>query len=243
MSRYYIRLDDAAPQWNRDNWHYIEQILSKYKIKPLIGLIPNCKDPKMNHLIDDSFWDTMKIWHAKGYELALHGYDHVYITKESGINPVNCKSEFAGVDLDIQCYKIRQGINILSEHGIHPRVFFAPSHTYDINTLKALEMESKIRIISDTFASKPYKFNNFIFIPVQSGRCRYLPFSTITYCLHPNSMNDNQFKELERFIKSNYQNFENYNLLIDQIKINSSMSIIDKICSCLYYKYRKLIMH
>ena len=66
------------------------------------------------------------------------------------------KLEFAGVPLGIQRQKIRDGVQIFREHGIEPDVFFAPSHTMDLNTIEALKEESKIRIISDTIADRPY---------------------------------------------------------------------------------------
>lgn len=38
----------------------------------------------------------------KGWIIALHGYEHVFETTSGGINPVNNKSEFAGVNLEKQ---------------------------------------------------------------------------------------------------------------------------------------------
>ena len=124
----------------------------------------------------------------KGWELALHGCYHKYTTKEGGINPVNQRSEFAGVPLDKQKEMIRHGVDVLKGHDIEPKVFFAPSHTFDENTLVALKEESDIRIISDTIANDVYFENNFYFIPQQSGRVRKLDV-------------------LERFLKKNAESF------------------------------------
>jgi len=57
----------------------------------------------------------------------------------------------------VQKQKIRDGYAILKEYGLTPKYFFAPSHTFDENTLVALKECSDIRIISDTIATKPYK--------------------------------------------------------------------------------------
>lgn len=93
----------------------------------------------------------------KGWIIALHGYNHVYSTNEGGINPVNKRSEFAGISLEQQKKKIRSGVKIFRENGHDPQVFFAPSHTFDENTIKALKEESNIRIISDTIANRTYQ--------------------------------------------------------------------------------------
>ena len=126
---------------------------------------------------------------------------HVFETEEGGINPVNKRSEFAGVTLERQREKIRSGVEVLRSHGIDPKVFFAPAHTFDMNTLEALRTESSIRIISDTIADRPYRRGDFTFIPQQSGHVRKLPFNTVTFCYHPNTMKDKDFEALDLFIR------------------------------------------
>ena len=133
----------------------------------------------------------------------MHGYEHRYVTTDGGINPVNKRSEFAGLPYEDQAEKIRNGYKILVEHDIKPDIFFAPSHTFDKNTLKAIKSETPIRIISDTVAWDVYKDGDFWFIPQQSGSVRKLPFKTVTFCYHPNTMNDNAFKDLESFLIEN----------------------------------------
>ena len=65
----------------------------------------------------------------------------MYDSTDGGINPVQNKSEFAGHPLEVQKKKIRQGIAVFRQHGIEPSVFFAPSHTFDHNTLEALKQD------------------------------------------------------------------------------------------------------
>lgn len=76
---------------------------------------------------------------------------------------------------------IQHGVDVLKGHDIKPKVFFAPSHIFDENTLVALKEESDIRIISDTIANDVYFENDFYFIPKQSGRVRKLPFKVCTF--------------------------------------------------------------
>ena len=42
---YCIRLDDACPQMNAEKWARIERILDKYKVRPIVGVIPENRDP------------------------------------------------------------------------------------------------------------------------------------------------------------------------------------------------------
>ena len=44
MKQYLIRLDDACPTMNFSRWRVIEEILDKYHIAPLVGIVPSCED-------------------------------------------------------------------------------------------------------------------------------------------------------------------------------------------------------
>lgn len=235
MKKYYIRLDDASEYRDVEKWNRIEELFDKYGIKPLVGIIPENKDPKLTvYEKDDNFWQRVQSWKDKGWELALHGYDHVYVTEDGGINPVNRRSEFAGVPLETQKEKIKKGVAILKEKGVEPKVFFAPSHTFDENTLIALKEESDIRIISDTVATKSYTKYGFTFVPQQSGKVRNLPFNTVTFCYHPNVMTEFSFVELENFIQKNVKSFKPFSVDITERKL----SLIDKFLSKLYFLRR-----
>ncbi|MDP4121248.1 MAG: DUF2334 domain-containing protein, partial [Bacillota bacterium] len=80
MSRQYlIRLDDAAPNMNHENWDRIEKLLLQYNICPLIGVIPNNKDEQLlKYPYDEKFWDKVEKWISYGWVIAMHGYNHVY---------------------------------------------------------------------------------------------------------------------------------------------------------------------
>ena len=90
--RYIIRLDDASEKRNVESWTRMENLLDKYSLKPLVGIIPNCEDEEMaEYSVDTDFWDRVLSWQKKGWTLALHGYNHVYTTECGGINPVNLR--------------------------------------------------------------------------------------------------------------------------------------------------------
>lgn len=236
MSKYIMRLDDAALKMNIENWNKMERLLDEYRIKPLVGVIPKCEDSKMmKYQQDDSFWDKVHLWEEKGWIIAMHGYNHVYCTEEGGINPVNKESEFAGVSLDEQKKKIRLGIEIFRNHQIEPKVFFSPSHTFDENTIEALKEESSIRIISDTIANKPYQRNGITFVPQQSGQVRKLPFQVTTFCYHPNVMEQQDFYILEKFLNQNANHF----VIFPLEESHRKMSVYDILLKKIYFERRR----
>ena len=236
MSRYIIRLDDACEKMHVANWRRMEELLDRYSVRPLVGIIPHCEDPAMDgYAWDESFWAKTKSWQDKGWQLALHGYNHVYSTECGGINPIQKRSEFAGEPLDVQKAKIAAGIEILRSHGLEPKVFFAPSHTFDENTLKALSSESSIRIISDTPANAPYCKGGFTFVPQQSGHVRKLPLKLVTFCYHPNTMNDSDFSALEAFLSENSELFTDF----PAVECRRKRSLFDIALEKIYFARRK----
>ena len=240
--QYLIRLDDACPTMNSSKWNRIEDILDNSGIKPMVGIIPHNEDSKQVINPEDVyFWNKVKAWEKKGWAIALHGYNHCYSSYEGlkGLNPMWKRSEFAGLPLSEQCDKIQKGVSIMREHGINPMYFFAPSHTYDDNTLMALRDKSDIRIISDTIATRPYKYKDFVFIPQFSGQCREMRMKGLyTFCLHPNSMNDEAFKKTDLFLKGHRKEFIAFGDV--DIDIVSKKSLYDSILSWGYFTVRRI---
>lgn len=235
MSNYILRLDDACEKRNRTNWDKMEELLDSYEIKPLVGIIPRCEDPMMEEYeFDEFFWERVSKWSAKGWTIALHGYNHVYSTDDAGINPVHARSEFAGESIEVQMKKIEDGVGTFRSHGIDPMVFFAPSHTFDDHTIIALKSRSNIKFISDTVANKPYAMNGITFVPQQSGRVRPLPFSVVTFCYHPNTMTENMFDELEQFLKKRKKKFISFPMKETERKKN----LLDRILEKMYFTIR-----
>lgn len=234
---YLMRLDDASEYMDIEKWTRMETLLDKYEIKPIYGIIPDNQDVELLKSGKvDGFWSLMRNWQEKGWTPALHGYNHIFETNEGGINPVNKKSEFAGVELNRQKEKIRNGCEILKKNGIDAHIFFAPAHTFDKNTLTAIKEESSIRIISDTIANDIYYKDDFFFIPQQSGYCRKLPFKTVTFCYHPNIMQDDDFYSLEIFLKKEMNNFSCFK---DINFSKRAFGIKDTILNKLYFARRK----
>ena len=237
MKKFILRLDDACETMDRKKWKKMEELLDKYNIQPLVGVVPHNED---DNLIIDSydakFWKNIKNWQNKKWSIALHGYNHVYISNDAGINPVHKRSEFAGVSYAIQKEKIEKGYQVFLKNGIKPKIFIAPSHTFDINTLEILKKETDINIVSDTIANDLYYCNGFYFIPQQMGKVRNLPLKIITFCYHPNIMTNNDFIILEKFLQKYKKKFICVNdLTMKKRKLN----LYDKILRYIYFKVRR----
>lgn len=241
-TRYLIRLDDACPTMDHKKWQQVENILDKFGVRPMVGVIPHNENP--HEAIDEpnpDFWGKVHSWRDKKWSIAMHGYNHSYISNDGmkGLNPMWARSEFAGLPLVEQKKKIKRGVSIMRENDINPKYFFAPSHTFDSNTIRALEQESDIRIISDCVGCYPYKKGNFVFIPVLGGHCekRYLP-GLWTFCLHPNTMNDNNIRSLELFLEKEHSHFMSFgDINFETVK---QKGLFSKILSFLYFSSRKL---
>ena len=238
--QYLIRLDDACEKMDVQRWRRMEDLLDKYSVKPMVGIIPHCEDEMMAQYPEDAaFWAKAQAWVDKGWTIALHGYNHVYSSTCAGINPLWNRSEFAGLPLDEQKEKIRFGVAIMKDHGIKPKFFFAPSHTFDENTLVALKEESDIRMISDTIALKPYRRSDFIFLPQIGGHCVKMPLPGVyTFCFHPNTMDDKAFAALESFLKAHRSEFIGFED-IDLTKVRKK-DLMSKMVEWGYFMMRKI---
>ena len=216
--KYVVRLDDACPYMDRNKWTIVEKILDKYEIKPIVAVVPENKDPKLiKDSYDKNFWRKVRNWQNKGWYIAMHGYNHLYISKNSGFLPFSNKSEFAGLPYEEQAKKIQAGWKIFQDEGIECKIWVAPSHTFDLNTLKALKELTTIDTISDGIGLFPFKKYGFKWIPVQMWRFRKLPLGVWTICLHPNEMSEEDFKKMDEFLKREKKHF----ILLEELKYKS----------------------
>lgn len=237
--QYLIRLDDACPTHNSERWARVETILDRYKIRPLVGIVPDNTDPKLIcKEPDKEFWDKARAWQRKGWTIALHGLNHAYHKCQGGLNPLWDDSEFVGHDYDTQLRMLQKGVGILRNEGLRVEYFFAPSHTFDLNTVRALR-EIGINRISDTIAMKPYTAFDAVFIPQIGGRCRRMPLHGIyTFCLHPNTMTEDAFARLETFLADNADSFTSFDRL--SLYRPKGLSPADRLFRLIYFLRRRL---
>ncbi|MCR4904151.1 MAG: DUF2334 domain-containing protein [Butyrivibrio sp.] len=202
-----IRMDDITPGMDWGKFNRFKKLLDENGIKPLIGVVPDCRDEKL--AIDkkrEDFWQLLSEWKEDGWVIALHGLNHLYTTKCGGMLPLNRQSEFAGLSYDKQYEMIKKGKEILKEKGISTDIFMAPSHSYDDNTLKALR-DNGFTKLTDGFGYKPYLWKDITFFPISVNKKSVLKSDKdgiVTFVVHTNTMTDAEFnfyKDL--FIKSN----------------------------------------
>jgi predicted deacetylase len=200
-AKYLIRLDDACTTMQREAWDFLGDALEALDIRPIVGVVPDNQDPELIHTVSDAdFWDRVRGWNNKGWSIALHGLHHTYhpiIQDELSLLPCHSKSEFVGLPLEQQRLMIRGAWQRFVTEGVRPICFMAPSHTFDLNTLIALETETDIRVIADGYSFSPFRDKGFIWIPQQLWHFRSMPFGVWSICLHPNTMSRHQ---LETFI-------------------------------------------
>ena len=208
-AKYIFRLDDICPYMNYKNFIRIRDIFIKNNIKPIIGVIPYCKDSKLkkqsqgNFIEEDKFWEEIKnLQDDNGWEIAQHGYDHVYITEDSGIFKTNKRSEFAGVTYEVQVEKIDKGKKLLESKGLIVKAFMAPAHSLDLNTINELKGNG-IFVVTDGISAYPYVKNDVLFVPQISSWPKIKKNGVDTVCFHINSWTDEMFERLEHFLLNN----------------------------------------
>jgi hypothetical protein len=210
-AKYIIRLDDASEYMDYQKWDPYFKLFDKYKIKPIIAVIPQNKDTKLiNNTPNYLFWDLVRSWENKGYCIAMHGFDHVYLNTQSGLLKINPFSEFAGIPFNQQKEKLRKAQSIFEQNSIYPKVFVAPGHTFDINTIKALKVVTTVTIISDGFAIHGFKEFGIDWIPQQLWKPKRKHFGLWTICIHPETASLEFFLDLERFVSKNKESFESW---------------------------------
>jgi|SRR6476661_682060 len=214
MVNYFIRLDDLCPTNDRSKWQRFFDLFDRYNIKPLIAVIPDNKDPKLQITEPDpNFWDWVRSLQDKGYILAMHGYEHKYITDKPGMMKYNYRSEFAGLPLSIQEAKIKEAQQIFDREQVKTEVFIAPAHSFDKNTLLAIKRNSTVKVISDGLLDVPYEKDGFKWVPVQLAEAMEKENGTWTFNYHPETTRDVKFKELEAFIEKHHDKFGDFKKL------------------------------
>lgn len=205
-ARYVLRLDDACNTMHREKWRTMEGLLDEFGIRPLVAVIPNNLDPALHYAaIDPEFWGQVRAWQAKGWSIAMHGYQHLlHPTRSKLVLPYYQHSEFGGLNYDQQAEKIRQSWKIFTSQGVEPSVWIAPAHCFDWLTLKAIKAETPIRIVSDGIARDQYYEADFHWVPQQLWSLTEKSDGLWTVCLHPNTMIDQQVIALRQRIEAQF---------------------------------------
>jgi peptidoglycan/xylan/chitin deacetylase (PgdA/CDA1 family) len=177
-------------------WSAIEPLLAKHGISPLIAVVPDNKDPKLNvHAPRPDFWAWVRERQAAGWTIALHGYQHIYETRDPGIMRINARSEFSGLAEAAQRDKLARGLGIFRENGVRADAWIAPGHSFDATTVKLL-LELGVDTVSDGFFIRPVRYLGAYWIPQQLWHFRPMPFGVWTVCLHCNAYGEAEITQL-----------------------------------------------
>ncbi len=199
-----IRLDDITADMNWEKFLRFKDLMDRYGVKPLLGIVPDNRDPKLQ--IDpprDDFWEYMKERRDKdGWTVCMHGCHHIYTTDKGGMLPLNRQSEFAGEEYEEQRDRLRKGQEILHSHGIDTTLFMAPAHSYDLNTLMALHSLG-FTGLTDGFGSRPYEYSGLTFYPISYRKAESLKRSkgVTTFVVHCNTLEEKDFAAYEEIFR------------------------------------------
>jgi predicted deacetylase len=215
-AQYLLRVDDLFPTHPPARWERFRKVIEEFRIRPILAVIPDNRDPQLNvSPYGPRFWDQMREMESAGAAIAVHGYQHRCHALGESLLGLGRRSEFAGVDLDTQRAWIRAGFEILRGKGLDPRLWIAPRHGFDRNTLRALEAEG-VRYISDGFSRVPHRRHGVIWIPQQLWSPVAKSKGLWTICIHPHAATDEDAEGLRRFLKGYGPQFTSFNRVVKE---------------------------
>lgn len=240
--RLLIRIDDIAPNMNWAIMKKIDKLFTEKNIKPVLGIIPSNKDKQLlKNSFNKNFWRQINKWQKNGWEICMHGYDHIYINNKNKNDffSHNGNSEFAGLSYLKQYKKIKKGLDVFRKNKIKIRCFFAPNHTYDLNTFKALK-KNKIFEIVDGYGLFPYKEFGIKFIPQLFYNNILLPFGLNCTQIHLNKWTSNEYNKFKVFINKNQKNIINYDEALNKINNSFKNKFLNLLIKFFLINFRRL---
>ena len=148
---------------------------------------------------DPAFWGRMRALEAAGATIGLHGYRHLCASRGPSLVDLHRVSEFAGVSAAMQRAWIGEGMRILRGHGLDPKLWVAPRHGFDANTLAVLGEEG-ILVLSDGFTRAPFLRRGFTWIPQQLWAPVEKDRGLWTICVHPNTARESEIAAFHSFL-------------------------------------------
>jgi predicted deacetylase len=187
-AQYLLRFEDVCPTMNWRVWDRVESILYKRNIQPILAVIPDNQDPDLQVApADPNFWGRVRGWQTRNWTIAVHGWQHRFVTTNPGIVRLSNRSEFAGLPEAEQERKIQCALNVFDRENIESSLWIAPAHSFDATTLKTVK-KLGFRYISDGLSVYPHTDEfGLTWIPQQLWAFRQRPFGTWTIAFHINT--------------------------------------------------------
>ena len=213
-AQYLLRIDDLSPTMDHRRWSGIRELIRSFGIRPILAVIPDNQDYVLSRSAPNpEFWEEMRDLENKGATIAMHGYRHECILHCFGVLPIHRYSEFAGLPLEEQCIQIRAGLALLRGYGLSPRLFVAPNHSFDNNTMRALSQEG-LPYLSDGFARIPFRRRGVTWIPQQLWSPASRKKGLWTICMHPDSTGSHRLRELAGFLEKHAGQFTSFDEVV-----------------------------
>jgi len=216
-AQYLLRFDDLCPTWACSRWRRFLPAVEAFGIRPILAVVPSNRDPDLQAAEPDhGFWSEMRRMQAAGATIGLHGYRHLCENRGRSLLPLQERSEFAGIAYETQREWIRAGTELLRSQGLSPRIWVAPRHGFDANTLRALREEG-ILLLSDGLARLPFVRGSVTWIPQQLWEPVEKPCGVWTICLHSNTASDELVRRLAAFIRRHAMQFTSVDRVLSEI--------------------------
>lgn len=217
-AQFLLRFDDLCPTVARAGLSRFLPLIAEFGLQPILAVIPNNLDPELQLADPDpEFWARMRSMQAAGAAIALHGYSHLCVSRGEGLLPLHGTTEFAGVPEETQRQWIRAGLTILRGHGLNPRIWVAPRHGFDRNTLRVLRKEG-ISLVSDGFARVPFLREGVTWIPQQLWAPVDKSKGLWTICIHANTAPDSLLEQLYVFLSRHAGQFTSLDRVLAELK-------------------------
>lgn len=217
-AQYLLRCDDLCPTISRHRWQRFVSLIEEFGIRPILAVVPDNRDPDLEiSPPDPEFWKQMRELESAGATIGLHGYRHLSNSSGRGLLALHRRTEFAGVAVETQRTWIRAGLEILRGHGLNPRIWVAPRHGFDVQTLHAL-LEEGINVLSDGFARVPFTRGGLTWIPQQFWEPVEKPHGLWTICTHPNTAENSMVERLREFLRDHAAEFTSVERVLAELR-------------------------
>ena len=216
---YLVRVDDIAPNMNWEAYRRAKALFEQYGVRPIIGVIPDNHDPELLRFprSDGPFWDEIRSVQASGWEVAMHGFRHLYDSGGRNILGLRAPSEFANHPADLQLDRLRRAMTIFKTEGVPIRSFWAPSNTFDAKTIAALR-ELRVTSISAGYGLFPFRRGGLTWVPQLVSRPIAFPIGLHTSVHHLNGYSAVQFDRLERFLAAHHARVVSYDAALEMVR-------------------------
>jgi predicted deacetylase len=231
LAQYLLRLDDLCPTVSHERWQRFRALIEEFRLQPILAIVPDNHDPALEVSPPaPRFWEEVRAMQADGAAIGLHGYRHLCTSRGRGLVPHQGASEFAGVPAEIQRLWIHEGLRMLREQKLYAKIWVAPRHGFDANTLRAVRAEG-IRLLSDGFTPRAFLRDGLVWIPQQLWAPVDKPSGLWTICAHPNTASESQIAQLRAFLRSHAQQFTSVDRILNDVRpreLNVSERIDEK---------------